>query len=112
MGIIRVGAFVESGDILVGKVTPKGESDQPPEEKLLRAIFGEKARDVRDNSLRVPGTERGRVVDVRIYTREQGDEIRTSTTRPRSVPGTRNELSRTSRAFSPKMARRSFSSGG
>ena len=75
MGIIRVGAFVESGDILVGKVTPKGESDQPPEEKLLRAIFGEKARDVRDNSLRVPGTERGRVVDVRIYTREQGDEL-------------------------------------
>jgi DNA-directed RNA polymerase subunit beta len=75
MGIIRIGAFVESGDILVGKVTPKGESDQPPEEKLLRAIFGEKARDVRDNSLRVPGTERGRVVDVRIYTREQGDEL-------------------------------------
>ena len=75
MGIIRVGAYVESGDILVGKVTPKGESDQPPEEKLLRAIFGEKARDVRDNSLRVPSTERGRVVDVRIYTREQGDEL-------------------------------------
>ena len=67
MGIIRIGAFVESGDILVGKVTPKGESDQPPEEKLLRAIFGEKARDVRDNSLRVPSTERGRVVDVRIH---------------------------------------------
>jgi len=75
MGIIRIGAFVESGDVLVGKVTPKGESDQPPEEKLLRAIFGEKARDVRDNSLRVPSTERGRVVDVRIYTREQGDEL-------------------------------------
>ncbi|MDC3170845.1 DNA-directed RNA polymerase subunit beta [Prochlorococcus sp. AH-716-E13] len=75
MGIIRTGAFVESGDILVGKVTPKGESDQPPEEKLLRAIFGEKARDVRDNSLRVPKTEKGRVLDVRIYTREQGDEL-------------------------------------
>ncbi len=75
MGIIRIGAFVESGDILVGKVTPKGESDQPPEEKLLRAIFGEKARDVRDNSLRVPKTEKGRVLDVRIYTREQGDEL-------------------------------------
>ena len=59
MGIIRIGAFVESGDILVGKVTTKGESDQPPEEKLLRAIFGEKARDVRDNSLRVPMTENG-----------------------------------------------------
>lgn len=74
-GIIRVGAWVEAGDILVGKVTPKGESDQPPEEKLLRAIFGEKARDVRDNSLRVPNGEKGRVVDVRIFTREQGDEL-------------------------------------
>ena len=74
-GIIRVGAWVESGEILVGKVTPKGESDQPPEEKLLRAIFGEKARDVRDNSLRVPNGEKGRVVDVRVFTREQGDEL-------------------------------------
>lgn len=74
-GIIRKGAWVESGDILVGKVTPKGESDQPPEEKLLRAIFGEKARDVRDNSLRVPNGEKGRVVDVRLFTREQGDEL-------------------------------------
>jgi DNA-directed RNA polymerase subunit beta len=74
-GIIRKGAYVESGDILVGKVTPKGESDQPPEEKLLRAIFGEKARDVRDNSLRVPNGEKGRVVDVRVFTREQGDEL-------------------------------------
>ena len=74
-GIIRTGAWVEAGDILVGKVTPKGESDQPPEEKLLRAIFGEKARDVRDNSLRVPNGEKGRVVDVRVFTREQGDEL-------------------------------------
>ncbi|NEO39636.1 MAG: DNA-directed RNA polymerase subunit beta [Moorea sp. SIOASIH] len=74
-GIIRIGAWVEAGDILVGKVTPKGESDQPPEEKLLRAIFGEKARDVRDNSLRVPNGEKGRVVDVRVFTREQGDEL-------------------------------------
>ncbi|TAO06398.1 MAG: DNA-directed RNA polymerase subunit beta [Phormidium sp. SL48-SHIP] len=74
-GIIRIGAWVESGEILVGKVTPKGESDQPPEEKLLRAIFGEKARDVRDNSLRVPNGEKGRVVDVRVFTREQGDEL-------------------------------------
>jgi DNA-directed RNA polymerase subunit beta len=74
-GIIRKGAWVEASDILVGKVTPKGESDQPPEEKLLRAIFGEKARDVRDNSLRVPNGERGRVVDVRLFTREQGDEL-------------------------------------
>jgi DNA-directed RNA polymerase subunit beta len=74
-GIIRVGAWTEAGDILVGKVTPKGESDQPPEEKLLRAIFGEKARDVRDNSLRVPNGEKGRIVDVRVFTREQGDEL-------------------------------------
>ena len=74
-GIIRVGAWVQSGDILVGKVTPKGESDQPPEEKLLRAIFGEKARDVRDNSLRVPNGEKGRIVDVRVFTREKGDEL-------------------------------------
>ncbi|MEO0406018.1 MAG: DNA-directed RNA polymerase subunit beta [Cyanobacteria bacterium P01_A01_bin.135] len=74
-GIIRIGAWVEAGNILVGKVTPKGESDQPPEEKLLRAIFGEKARDVRDNSLRVPNGEKGRVVDVRVFTREQGDEL-------------------------------------
>jgi DNA-directed RNA polymerase subunit beta len=74
-GIIRIGAWTDAGDILVGKVTPKGESDQPPEEKLLRAIFGEKARDVRDNSLRVPNGEKGRVVDVRLFTREQGDEL-------------------------------------
>ncbi|MFN5862553.1 MAG: DNA-directed RNA polymerase subunit beta [Pseudanabaena sp.] len=74
-GIIRIGAWVSSGEILVGKVTPNGESDQPPEEKLLRAIFGEKARDVRDNSLRVPNGEKGRVVDVRVFTREQGDEL-------------------------------------
>ena len=74
-GIIRIGAWVESGDILVGKVTPKGEADQPPEEKLLRAIFGEKARDVRDNSLRVPNGEKGRVLDVRVFTREKGDEL-------------------------------------
>ncbi len=74
-GIIRIGAWAEAGDILVGKVTPKGESEQPPEEKLLRAIFGEKARDVRDNSLRVTNGEKGRVVDVRMFTREQGDEL-------------------------------------
>jgi DNA-directed RNA polymerase subunit beta len=74
-GIIRVGAWVEAGDILVGKVTPKGESDQPPEEKLLRAIFGEKARDVRDNSLRVPNGEKGRVVDVRVFNKDYKDEL-------------------------------------
>jgi len=74
-GIIRIGAEIVPGDILVGKVTPKGESEHPPEEKLLRAIFGEKARDVRDTSLRVPHGEKGRVVDVKIFSREKGDEL-------------------------------------
>lgn len=74
-GIITIGSWVESGDILVGKVTPKGESDQPPEGKLLRAIFGEKTRDVRDTSLRVANGGRGRILDVRIFTREKGDEL-------------------------------------
>ena len=74
-GIIRVGAEVESTDILVGKVTPKGENDLSAEERLLRAIFGEKAREVRDTSLRVPHGETGIVVDVRIFSRENGDEL-------------------------------------
>jgi len=74
-GIIRVGAEVEPDDILVGKVTPKGESEHPPEEKLLRAIFGEKARDVRDTSLRVPHGEKGWVVDVKVFSREKNDEL-------------------------------------
>jgi DNA-directed RNA polymerase subunit beta len=74
-GIVRVGARMFAGDILVGKITPKGESEHPPEEKLLRAIFAEKARDVRDNSLRVPHGEGGRVVDVKVFDREKGDEL-------------------------------------
>ena len=74
-GIIRVGAEVESTDILVGKVTPKGENDLSAEERMLRAIFGEKAREVRDTSLRVPHGETGIVVDVRIFSRENGDEL-------------------------------------
>lgn len=74
-GIVRIGARVFADDILVGKVTPKGESEHPPEEKLLRAIFAEKARDVRDNSLRVPHGEGGRVVDVKVFDREKGDEL-------------------------------------
>ena len=74
-GIIRVGAEVNASDILVGKVTPKGESDSTAEERLLRAIFGEKAKEVRDTSLRVPHGETGIVVDVRIFTRENGDEL-------------------------------------
>lgn len=74
-GIVRIGARVFPDDVLVGKITPKGESDHPPEERLLRAIFGEKARDVRDNSLRVPHGEGGRVVDVKVFDREKGDEL-------------------------------------
>jgi DNA-directed RNA polymerase subunit beta len=74
-GIIRVGAEVEPDDILVGKVTPKGESEHPPEEKLLRAIFGEKARDVRDTSLRVPHGDKGWIVDVKVFSREAGDDL-------------------------------------
>jgi DNA-directed RNA polymerase subunit beta len=74
-GIIRVGAEVGPGDVLVGKVTPKGETEQTPEERLLRAIFGEKAREVRDTSLKVPHGESGKVIDVRVFSRELGDEL-------------------------------------
>ena len=74
-GIIRIGAEVRAGDILVGRVTPKGETDLTPEEKLLRAIFGEKAREVRDTSLRVPHGEYGIIVDAKVFTRENGDEM-------------------------------------
>lgn len=74
-GIIRVGAEVRPGDILVGKVTPKGETELTAEERLLRAIFGEKAREVRDTSLRVPHGEEGMIVDVKVFTRENGDEL-------------------------------------
>lgn len=74
-GIVRIGAEVKSGDILVGKVTPKGETELTAEERLLRAIFGEKAREVRDTSLRVPHGESGIVVDVKIFSRENGDEL-------------------------------------
>jgi DNA-directed RNA polymerase subunit beta len=74
-GIIRIGAEVRPGDILVGKVTPKGETELTAEERLLRAIFGEKAREVRDTSLRVPHGESGKVVDVKVFSRENGDEL-------------------------------------
>ena len=74
-GIIRIGAEVDSGDILVGKVTPKGETELTAEERLLRAIFGEKAREVRDTSLRVPHGEAGIIVDVKVFTRENGDDL-------------------------------------
>ena len=74
-GVIRIGAEVASGDILVGKVSPKGETELSPEERLLRAIFGEKAREVRDTSLKVPHGEYGIVVDAKVFTRENGDEL-------------------------------------
>jgi len=75
-GIVRIGAEVKEGDILVGKVTPKGETELSAEERLLRAIFGEKAREVRDTSLKVPHGEQGIVVDVKVFSREQGDELK------------------------------------
>jgi DNA-directed RNA polymerase subunit beta len=74
-GIIRVGAEVSPGDVLVGKVTPKGETELTPEERLLRAIFGEKAREVRDTSLKVPHGEGGKVIDVKVFSRDNGDEL-------------------------------------
>lgn len=74
-GIVRIGAEVSAGDILVGKITPKGEQELSSEEKLLRAIFGEKARDVKDTSLRMPNGERGKVVGVKIFSRDGGDEL-------------------------------------
>ena len=74
-GIVNIGSWVESGDILVGKLTPKGESDYPPEGKLLRAIFGEKSRDVRNTSLRVPHGTYGRVLDVKVFSRNNRDDI-------------------------------------
>ncbi|MGH2737829.1 MAG: DNA-directed RNA polymerase subunit beta, partial [Actinomycetota bacterium] len=74
-GIVRIGAEVDPGDYLVGKVTPKGETELTPEERLLRAIFGEKAREVRDTSLKVPHGESGKVIGVRVFSREDGDEL-------------------------------------
>lgn len=76
-GIVRIGAEVSSGDILVGKITPKGEGDLTPEERLLRAIFGEKSKDVKDSSLYLPHGEHGKVVDIKILSREQGDKLTT-----------------------------------
>ena len=74
-GIVRVGAEVSPGDVLVGKVTPKGETELTPEERLLRAIFGEKSREVRDTSLKVPHGETGKVIDVKVFNRDDGDEL-------------------------------------
>src|SRR5699024_5261243 len=74
-GIVRIGADVRDGDILVGKVTPKGETELTPEERLLRAIFGEKAREVRDTSMKVPHGETGKVIGVRVFSREDDDDL-------------------------------------
>ena len=74
-GIVRVGAYVKEGDILVGKITPKGETELTPEERLLQAIFGEKSKDVRDTSLRLPGGAEGKVVDIQIFSRSSGSEL-------------------------------------
>ena len=76
-GVIRIGAEVRSGDILVGKVTPKGETQLTPEERLLRSIFGDKAKDVKDTSLRMEGGKRGRVIGIRVFSRERGDQLET-----------------------------------
>jgi DNA-directed RNA polymerase subunit beta len=76
-GIVRIGAEVSSGDILIGKITPKGEGDLTAEERLLRAIFGEKSRDVKDSSLYLPHGEHGKVVDIKVFTRDQGDRLPT-----------------------------------
>src|SRR5665647_2207523 len=74
-GIIRIGAYVKPGDVLVGKITPKGETELTAEEKLLRAIFGEKAREVRDSSLKVPHGEEGKVIDVQLFSRKDGHDL-------------------------------------
>ncbi|KPL02104.1 MAG: DNA-directed RNA polymerase subunit beta [candidate division Zixibacteria bacterium SM23_73_2] len=94
-GIVRIGAEIEAGDILVGKVTPKGETELSPEERLLRAIFGEKAGDVRDASLKAPPGMKGIVVDTKIYSRKERNED--------SKKAERNEISRHKRAFQKKM---------
>ena len=95
-GIIRIGAEVGPGDILVGKVTPKGETELTPEERLLRAIFGEKAREVRDTSLKVPHGETGKVIDVRVFSPRR---------RPRAAAGREPAGARLRRARSARSAR-------
>ena len=111
-GIIRIGAEVVPGDILVGKVTPKGETELTPEERLLRAIFGEKAREVRDTSLKVPHGESGKVIGVRVFDREDGDELppgrqpaASASTSPRSArspTATSSPAATATRASSPR----------
>ena len=113
-GIIRIGAEVPTGDILVGKVTPKGETELTPEERLLRAIFGEKAREVRDTSLKVPHGESGTVIGVRVFDREDGDElppgvnqlVRVYVAQKRKIPtATSSPAATATRASSPRSCR-------
>ena len=101
-GIIRIGAEVRPGDILVGKVTPKGETELTAEERLLRAIFGEKAREVRDSSLRVPHGEAGKIVSVKVFTRENGDEL---------PPGVNQQVQKRKISVGDKMAGRHGNKG-
>jgi DNA-directed RNA polymerase subunit beta len=103
-GIIRVGAAVKTGDILVGKITPKGETELSPEEKLLTAIFGEKAKDVKDSSLRVPPGVEGTVIDVKIFSRHIDDPLLEKETAPRSATCARWSVRRSS--GSPKRVTR------
>ena len=86
-GVIRIGAEVRPGDILVGKVTPKGETQLTPEERLLRSIFGDKAKDVKDTSLRMEGGKRGRVIGVRVFSRERGDSLESGTIKKIFITG-------------------------
>ena len=113
-GIIRIGAEVSTGDILVGKVTPKGETELTPEERLLRAIFGEKAREVRDTSLKVPHGESGTVIGVRVFDRDSDDELSPGSTSWSGSTWPRSARSRTAtsspagtatRASSPRSCR-------
>ena len=114
-GIIRIGAEVGPGDVLVGKVTPKGETELTPEERLLRAIFGEKAREVRDTSLKVPHGEEGKVIDVKVFSRDEQPRAarRASTswcgsTSPRSARSawaTSSPAATATRASSPRSSR-------
>ncbi len=114
-GIICIGAEVRPGDILVGKITPKGETELTAEERLLRAIFGEKAREVKDTSLRLPHGERGKVVEVREFRRELNDDLQPASTSwsgcrsPRSArsrSATRWPAATATRASSPRSCRR------
>jgi DNA-directed RNA polymerase subunit beta len=113
-GIIRVGAEVGPGDVLVGKVTPKGETELTPEERLLRAIFGEKAREVRDTSLKVPHGESGKVIDVKVFSRDDSHELPPASTSwcgstwrksARSPSATNSPAVTATRASSPRSSR-------